>query len=94
MSSLAGLVQQGDGVEREELPVAARQLEAVAQVVGGVVGAHRLQAQAGVEPGEQRLVRTQGEPVLELGQADEDEAEQGAAVPLVVEQYVQVGQHG
>jgi len=42
-----------------------------------------IQAQAGVEPGEQRLVRAQGESVLQLGQTDEDEAEQGAAVPFV-----------
>ena len=54
----------------------------MAQVVGGVVGRHWLKSQAGVQAREQGLVSTEAQSVLELGQADEDDAEQGAGCPI------------
>jgi hypothetical protein len=38
----------------------------------------------------QRAIATQRQPVPQLGETDEDEAEQSAAVPVVVEQDVKV----
>ena len=46
--------------------------------------------EAAVEARVERAVAAQREAVVELGQADEDEREQRAAVPLVVEQDVQM----
>src|SRR5262245_61944243 len=38
----------------------------------------------------QRAIAAQRQPVAQLGEADEDQAEQGAAVPMVVKQDVEV----
>jgi hypothetical protein len=54
----------------------------MAQVVHGVLGRHWLHAQAGVQPREQGLMGAQYEPVLQLGQADEDDTEQGPGCPI------------
>ena len=85
-----GLVQQGDGVGGEELAVAAGVAEAEAEVLGGVVGGEGLDLEAVMEARVERAVAAQGEAIAELGEADEDEREQRAAVPVVVEQDVEV----
>lgn len=76
----ARVVQEREGIAREELAVAAGEREPVADVVGGVVEGDGVETKAGVEAREQRLVRAERETVLELGQADEDERQQGARV--------------
>ena len=62
----------------------------VAEVGGGVCGDEGLDLQAPVDARVERAIAAQGEAVLQLGQADEDEGEQGFAVPLVVQEDVQV----
>ena len=85
-----GLVEEHRRVEREDLAVAAGAAHAQAEVLGGVVGSERRDLEAVVEARVQRAVATEAEAVAELGEADEDEREERAAVPGVVEQDVQV----
>src|SRR5262245_30752974 len=84
------LVEEGDGVGGEELAVAAGAAEAHADVLGGVVGRERRDLEAMVQARVQRAIAPQRQPVAQLGEADEDQAEQSAAVPVVVEQDVEV----
>ena len=88
--AVGGLMQEGQGVGVEEVAVAAGAAEAEAEVVGGVAGEERVDAQAGVEAGEEGAVFAQGESVGELGESDENQGQQGLGVPFVVEQDVQV----
>jgi hypothetical protein len=92
VNAAAVLVQQFGGLAGEELPVGAGHLESTLQALGGVVGADRGDAQACVEPREQRLVCREAKAVLEFGQADEDDREQSLRVPLVVQQDVVLAQ--
>ena len=46
--------------------------------------------EAPVDAGVEGAVAAHGEAVLELGETDEDEGEERAAIPLVVEQDVEV----
>ncbi len=61
-----------------------------AEVLGGVVGREREDLEPVVDARVQRAVVPECEALAELGQADEDEREQRAAVPRVVEQNMQV----
>ena len=64
-------------------------LERRGDALGRVLRSEGLDAQA---PGETRVegaVATQGEALVELWQADEDQGEQGEAIPVVVHQQVQ-----
>src|SRR5690242_4079702 len=79
-----GLVDHGDSVGGEDVTGAADLGEAHADVLGGVVRRERVDGEAAVQAGMQGAIATKGEPVIELGQADEDDGEQGAAVPLVI----------
>ena len=92
MRADAVLVQQRDRAGRKELLGAAGEAEAVADVVGGVRLARGRDPNPRVQPREQRLVDRRGEPVVEFRQADQDDREQRAAVPLVVEEDVQVAE--
>ena len=85
-----GLVEQHDGVGGEHLAVAAGAMQAHAQVLGGVVGRERGDLEPVMDARVQRAIAAQREPLAQLGQPDEDEREQRAAVPGVVEQDVQV----
>lgn len=85
-----GLVQQADRVGGKQLAFAAGATQAEAEVLGSVIGDKGLDLEAVIDAGVQRAVAPQGEAVAELGQPDEDEREQRAAVPLVVEQDVEV----
>ncbi len=85
-----GLVGHGDGVGGEEVAITAGPLEAHADVLGGVLGAERVDVDAPVQARVERAVAAKLEAVAQLGQADQDQRKQGAAVPLVVEQDVQV----
>jgi len=93
MGALAGLVEKRDGVTREQLAVAAGQAQAVAQVLGGVVESDWGDVHARVQARQERLVEAGGQAGLKLGEADEDDGEQGPAVPVVVEQDVEVAEH-
>src|SRR5258706_2751681 len=79
-----------EGVGGEELLLAAGAGEAETEVLGGVGGRERLDTQAGVQARAQGALVAPGEPVLKLGEADEDEGEERLRVPLVVEQDVEV----
>jgi len=72
------LVQHGHRVCTEELALAASALQPHAQVLGRVLGCERLDAQPRMQPRVQAAVVPPAEPVLELGQPDEDEREQRA----------------
>jgi hypothetical protein len=85
-----GLVEQADRLGGKQLALAAGALQTEAKVLGGVLGDERLDLEAVMDARVQRAVAPQGKAVAELGQADEDEREQRAAVPLVVEQDVEV----
>jgi hypothetical protein len=79
-----GLVEEDDGVGREDLAVAAGARQAHAQVLGGVLGGEGRDVEAVVDARIQRAVAAEGEALAEFGEADEDEREERAAVPGVV----------
>jgi hypothetical protein len=83
-------VEHGDGIGGEELSVTADAVETHAEVLGGVVGDEGVDVQAAVETGVEGAIAAQGEPVVKLGEADEHEGEESTAVPLVVEEDVEV----
>lgn len=64
--------------------------KAEAEILGGVVGGERVDLEAVMEARVERAVAAQGEAIAELREAGEDEREEGAAVPLIVEQDVEV----
>ena len=86
----AGLVEQGEGAAAEDLAIAASSGEAVTDVLSGVVGHGGAAAEAAVDAAPQGAIAAEVEPVPELGQAYEHEGEQGAGVPAVVGEDVQV----
>jgi hypothetical protein len=83
-------VQHRHRVGVEELALAPDTVKPDAQVLGGVFGRERLDAQPRVQPRVEAAVVTPRETVLELGQADKHERKKRPRVPLVVEQDVQV----
>jgi len=85
-----GFVEDCDGVGGEELFGDAGSGEASADVLGGVVGRERLDAEAVCQSREKRAISAHGKALVELGESDQDERKQGFAVPGVVEQDVQV----
>jgi hypothetical protein len=74
-------VEERGGVGREQLAVAAGVAEAEAKILGGVVGGEGLDLEAVMEARVERAVAAQGEAIAKLGEADEDEREERAAVP-------------
>src|ERR1044071_7746994 len=86
----SSLVEQHGGIGGEDLASAAGALEAHAQILGRVLGRQRADFEAMVDARVQRAIAAQCEPLAKLGQSDEDEREQRAAVPGVVEQDVQM----
>src|ERR1044071_2129823 len=85
-----GLVEQHGGIGGEDLSGAASALEAHAQILGGVLGRQRADFEAMVDARVQRAIAAQREPLAKLGQSDEDQREQRATVPGVVEQDMQM----
>src|SRR5439155_17898248 len=85
-----GLVTQADGVGGKQLALAADALQTEAEILGSVLGDERLDLEAVMDARVERAVAPQREAVAQFGQADEDEREQRPAVPLVVEQDVEV----
>ena len=83
-------MEHGDGIGSEELSVTADAVKTHAEVLGGIVGDEGIDVQAAVETGVERAVAAQGEAIVELGETDEDERQQRPAVPLVVEEDVEV----
>jgi hypothetical protein len=83
-------VEEGNGVGGEQLAFAAGVAEAETEVLGGVGGGERLDLEAVMKARVERAVAAQGETIAELREADEHEGEESAAVPLVVEQDVEV----
>ena len=78
-----GLVQDGEGIGREDVLGGADASEASTQVIGGVVGGERANAKTMRESGVQGSVSSKSKSVFEVGQADEYERQQGFGVPLV-----------
>jgi hypothetical protein len=85
-----GLVDHGDGVGSEELAVTADASEAHAHVLGGVGWREGVDAKATMETEKERAIASHAKPIEEVGQTDEDEREERATVPLVIEQDVEV----
>ena len=78
------------GVGGEELAVAADAVEAYADVFGRVVGDERVHVETAMDARVERAIAAQCEAVMELREADQDEGEERAAVPLVVQEDVEV----
>ncbi len=85
-----GLVEQRRGVGGEEFAVAAGVTETEAEVLGCVVGQEGLDLQASVEARVERAIAAEGEAIAKLWKPDDHERQERAAVPLVVEEDVQV----
>jgi hypothetical protein len=82
-------VEHRGRVAGEDLALDAGALQAVAQVLGGILGGERIEVEPDVQPRVERAVAAH----LALGEADEDEGEERLRVPLAVEEDVQVGEH-
>src|SRR5580700_1028538 len=87
------LVQRGERLGGEELAIAAGTAQPDPDVLGRVAQRGGSDHEPTVDARIERAVLAQAKAVLELGQADEDQRKQGAAVPRVVEQDVQVVEH-
>lgn len=64
--------------------------EAEAEILGGVGGGEGLDLEAVMEARVEGAITAQGETIAKLGEDDEDEREERAAVPVVVEQDMEV----
>ena len=83
-------MEERSGVGGEELAVAAGAAEAHSEVLGGVVGCEGVELEPVVKAREERSISPEGEAISQLGQPDEDEREERAAVPFVIEEDMQV----
>src|SRR6185437_512341 len=84
------LVDLRNGVDREEVSLGSCEAEAIGEILAGVGKAGLVEREAVVDPRIQGAIATQGEAVSQLGQADKHERQEGAAVPVVVEQDVEM----
>ena len=80
----AGFVQIGERVGGEDVSLASSALHAVGDVLGGVADGGFSERESGVDAGPKGVVFVQGESLAQLWEADEDEGEQSARIPLVV----------
>lgn len=87
------LVEHGERVGGEDTLLAARLLEAVGDVLGGIGWGGLAEVEPGMHPRPKGAVLAQSHAVVHFGQADQDQAEQRPLVPLVVGQDVQVVEH-
>jgi len=83
-------VEHGHRVGGEELAVAADAVQADADVLGGVVGDERVEMETSVKARVEGAIAAQAEAVVELGEADQDEGEECPAIPIVVQEDVEV----
>ena len=88
-----GLVVHGDGVGAEDRGAGSGALETVLEVLGGVVDVGLAEVDEGVDARPERAVAGEVHAVVHLGQPDEHERQEGARVPLVVGEDVQVIEH-
>ena len=88
-----GLVQDREGVGAEELAVSIGAAESVVHVLDGVLGERILEGEPGVHTRPEGAIAPQLHAVAQLGQPDEDEAQERSAIPLVVADDVQVVEH-
>ena len=86
----SGLVEHGEGVGREDLAVGAGAAEAELHILGGVVDDHGPDGEPALDSRIERAVLAQLESVLEVGEAHEDERQEGSAVPFVIQEDVQM----
>ncbi len=86
----SGLVEQDDSVGGEYLAGTARARQSHAEVLAAVVWGQRTDLEAVVEARVERAIASERQALAELGEPDEDERQERAAVPCVVEQDVQV----
>src|SRR5512137_1668970 len=73
-----GLVDHGDSIGGEEVAVAADRLEAEGDVVGGVLGDEGVNGESVVNAGVEAAVAPERHAVIELGEAHQDQREEGA----------------
>ena len=92
VSAAGVLMEESDGTGGEQVLGATGEAEAVADVIGGVGFVGGRDAQSGVQAREQRFVDGGGESVVEFGEADQDDGEERAAVPFVVEEDMEVAE--
>jgi len=88
-----GFMEHGQRVCSDKLAVTACLFESRANVIGGVVWGQRREVKPRVNTRVQGAIATEDEPVGKFWQADEDKGQERPAVPLVVQQDVQMVQH-
>src|SRR5512145_461714 len=88
--AVGGFVEQGDGVGGEYLTGGTGAAEAMLEVLGGVRGAALGQLGTGVDAGPEGAVLAELQSGAGVRETDEDDGQEGAGVPLVVGQDVQV----
>ena len=84
------LVQSASASAAKISRSAADATEPHADVLGGVVEGHGPDREPAIDAGVEGAVLSQLEAILELGEAHEDQGQQRATVPFVVQQDVQV----
>ena len=84
------LVEQALGIVGEEVALTSGELEAESEVVRGVVGGERGDDESARDAGVEGAMSSKGESVDEIGESDEEEREKRSAIPLVIQQDVQV----
>ncbi len=77
-------MQQRQRVRGKDLALAASTRQAHSDVVCGVFGSERLDAQAGVNARVQGAIAAQTQAVLQIRQADEDQRKERLCIPLIV----------
>ena len=83
-------MQQHDRIGAEYFALDANARQAHAQILGGVLGSQRGDLEAVMDARVQRAIAAQREPLAKLGQTDEDQREDRATIPAVVEEDVQM----
>ena len=83
-------MEEGDCVGGEDLAVGPGETHSMTDVLDGVVGGRGVDFEAMMDARVKRSIATHGESRVKLGQADEEERQQGSAIPFVIGQDVQV----
>jgi hypothetical protein len=91
--ALGRFVEDGDGVVRKNVTVATGDSQAVAEIIRSILGIGRVELDAKLDAREERALVPACETLAELGQSDEQNRQEGAAVPLVVAEDMKVIEH-
>ncbi len=89
-ATVGGLVEHGDGVGGKGRGLSANALEPVGDVFAGICWNGVAELDPGMDARPEGAILAQLEAVVHFGQTDEEDAEQGQAIPFVVGQDVQM----